>query len=178
MGYEGSMSEVPPSPTAMAKPPWWLITRWGQWAWFLFIYPGMMCYFAIDRVDSGRVGPLEFLWISLLACCVLYGLVQVTMTLLAYRRDPGLRTRTWPTPPPSPGMSRRVGRGVAAATILAVGLLLVIYAGWGAALFVTAILGGLAYAIDRFDLFSEPTPPLGATESRPPNDRDADTPDR
>jgi hypothetical protein len=109
---------------------------------------------------------------------VLYGLVQLTMTLLAYRRDPTLRTRKWPDPPPSARLSRQVKRLVAFLAVLALGLVLLIFVGWAPALFVTLVLGGVAVAVDRFDLFSEPQPPFGATAPLPQSDRDADTPDR
>lgn len=170
-------SQPDPGPATDERPPWWLVTSWRQWA-FWVVSPVLLSFGLIARVREGRGSWVDILFALWLAGSFAYGVMLLALTLLAYRRDPSLRTREWPTPPPTPGLSRRAKRITATLAILALGLVLAIFAGWAPALFVTVVLGGIAIAFDRLDLFSAPAPPLGATEPRPPDVRDADTPDR
>lgn len=137
------------------RPPWWLIRSWPRWAWFTIGYPLVLSFGVVGRLRDGRGRANDWLFAASLALLFLAGLVMLAATLLAYRRDPGLRTRTWP-PPPALKVSRQVSRWAAALGIGALVLVLLLYAGWGAALFVGTVLGLVAFAVDRFDLFTEP----------------------
>lgn len=128
----------------------------------------------ITRIRDGQANALDGVLVPVMGLCVLFGLVLLLMTLLAYRRDPCLRDRKWPSPGQAPGLSRRVKRWASLSSILALGLVLLIYTGWGAALFVTGVLGGLAVTIDRLDLFTDdgPAAPLADAPSRPEQNTD------
>lgn len=169
----------PRVPADRVKPPWWLITSWLRWGWFMVLYPGVMGYFAIDRVRQGRgSGALDHLFIVGLFVIVVVGLIQVTLTLLAYRHDPTLRTREWPGPPPGPGVSRRVWVTIMVIAIAAIALVLLLYAGWQGALFAVAVLAGLGVLFVRFDLFADDPSRAPESEPSPRIDRDGGTRDR
>lgn len=57
--------------------------------------------------------------------------------------------------------------------ILALGLVLLVYAGWCPALFVTVILGGAAIAIERLGLVTDSAPPVEPNGEFPQSDRNA-----
>lgn len=170
-------SQPDPGPATDERPPWWLITSWRDGSFWIG-WPILAGFGFVSRILEGRQSWIDYLFAVSFAVAFAYGVVRLIATLVAFRRDPSLRTREWPTPPPARGLSRRAKRITATLAILALGLVLAIFAGWAPALFVTLVLGGIAIAFDRLDLFSAPAPPLGATEPHPPDVRDADTPDR
>lgn len=167
----------PQVPAGAVRPPWWLITSWVWWGWFTLLNPALLGWSAIGRLRrSGEWS--DVLLVVLLGACVVFGIVQLVLSLLAYRRDPALRQRKWPPPPTSQGFSRRVTAMTATMAILVLGLVLLIFVGWAPALFVTLVLGGVAFVIVRFNLFSGDTPPLGATEPLPRPEENPGPPDR
>lgn len=176
------MSDVSPErpattagPFPLGRPPWWLVTSWGRWA-FWVVYPILMSIGPITRIRDGRDGALDVPAVIVLSGCFIYGVILHVMTLLAYRRDPSLRNRKWPPPARARRLSRKVKRTAALLAILALGVVLLIYTGWAAALYVTVILGGAAIAIDRFDLFTDDVPPVKSADTFPQLDRNPDNP--
>lgn len=179
------MTERPPEsvagvvpPGAQTKPPWWLITSWGRWLFWTLIYPSLMSVGPVERWRDGRVNGIDVFLVIALAGLLVRGLVQLVLTLRAYRRDPGLRTREWPSATPGPRLSRQVTFLLTTLAIAAVGLLLLVYTGWGPALFVVVVLAGSALTIRHFDLFGD-ADPAGQQAGRYPRPRaDEVTPDR
>lgn len=148
-------------------PPWWLITSWGRWT-FWIVYPLLMSWGPIERIRAGRVQAFDVVFLTVLSGVFAYGLVLLVMTLLAYRRDPSLRNRTWAPRPRARPLSRNAKRGAAFLTILTLGLVSLISTGWGPALFVTVVLGAAAIAIDRFNLFTDDASPAEPGDVPPP----------
>lgn len=175
------MEQVPTDAGVDQKPPWWLITSWSQWVRSV-AFPVLLSVGQILTIQEGRGGWLSFLLLVGLALLFAHALIRLAATLLAWRRDPGLRERRWaPTPPPRSimqTMSRRTIRLVVVASIAGLGVLVLFKAGWSAALFIVGILGVLAYVIDRFNLFTEDIAPMGSTKLPPHPSQDAGTPDR
>lgn len=179
------MSEGGPVPAAdstgpkvRTKPPWWLITSWGRWVFWTVIYPALMSVGPVERWREGRSNGIDAFLVIALAGLMAQGLVQLVLTLRAYRRDPGLRTREWPSATPGPRLSRQVTFLLTTLAIAAVGLLLLVYTGWGPALFVAVVLAGSALTIRHFDLFGD-ADPAGQQAGRYPRPRaDEVTPDR